>query len=101
MPIAERHPTRELASVQFYGKDGTLVANIRNLSKTGMCIQWTHSNIEVEKGDLVRMTVVLKALNRKHHVTAEVVWKKGRMGGLNFLGQDAVLEKMMSKLSDS
>jgi hypothetical protein len=94
---ADRHPTKEIASVEFYGKNGGLIADVKNLSKTGACIEWSQSDVDVNQGDLVRMTILLKALNRKHHVTAEVIWKKGRMGGLNFISQAQILEKLTVK----
>jgi PilZ domain len=94
---ADRHPTKEVASLEFYGKSGSLIADVKNLSKTGACIEWSHSDVEVSQGDLVRLTILLKALNRKHHVTAEVVWRRGRMSGLSFISQAQILEKMMQK----
>jgi hypothetical protein len=93
---ALRYTTKEKASIEIYGRSGNFIADLRNLSVTGACIEWAH-DVTIEKGDLLRMTVVLKALNRRHNLNAEVVWKEGNKTGINFIKTEEVLEKMMEK----
>jgi hypothetical protein len=94
---AQRYETKEKASLEIYGKGGQLLAELRNLSITGACLEWTQEDFELSKGDLVRMTVVLKAMNRKHNINAEVVWVEGKRSGLNFIKYDEVLDRMFDK----
>lgn len=94
---AERYETKEKASLEIYGKGGQLLANLKNVSVTGACLEWTQEDFELSKGDLVRMTVVLKAMNRKHNINAEVVWVEGKRSGLNFIKYDEVLDRMFDK----
>jgi hypothetical protein len=93
---AIRYTTKEKASVEIYGRTGNFIADLKNLSVTGACLEWVH-DVEIQKGDLLRMTVVLRALNRRHNLNAEVVWIEGKMTGINFIKSEQVLEKMMDK----
>jgi hypothetical protein len=95
---AIRYTTKEKASVEIYGRSGNFIADLKNLSVTGACLEWAHGDMSLQKGDLVRMTVVLRALNRRHNLNAEVVWIEGGKTGINFIKADEVLEKMMEKL---
>lgn len=95
---AERYPTKEKAAVRVYGKTGSMIASIKNVSKTGACIEWEEGfDIGIEMGDMIRMTVVLKAINRRHQLSAEVVWKDGNQSGVNFIPAEQVLEKMVDR----
>ena len=62
---AQRYFTREKAALEVYGKAGTVIADLKNLSESGACLEWTQGEVDIEKGDVLRMTVFLKALNRK------------------------------------
>src|SRR4051812_40939751 len=95
---AERFPTKEKASVKIYGKTGHLIASVKNLSKTGACLEWPEGlDLEIQQGDLIRMTVILKALNRRHQLSAEVVWTDGKQTGVTFIAAESVLEKMVGR----
>jgi len=94
---ATRFTTKEKASVEVYGRSGNIIVQVKNLSVTGACLEWTQEDVSLQKGDLVRMTVVLKALNRRHNLNAEVVWRDGKKTGITFIKSDEVLEKMMEK----
>lgn len=94
---AQRYDTKEKASLEVYGKGGQLIASVRNLSMTGALLEWTQEDVTLEKGDLVRMTVILKTVNRRHNVNAEVVWRDGKRSGINFIRSEEVLEKMMDR----
>jgi hypothetical protein len=89
--------TKEKASIEIYGRSGNIIANLRNVSLTGACLDWTQDDVPLQKGDLVRVTVVLKALNRRHNLSAEVVWREGKASGVNFIKSEEVLEKIMER----
>lgn len=94
---AQRYNTKEKASVEVYGRSGNIIASIRDVSVTGACLEWTQELVELEQGDLVRLTIVLKAVNRKHNLNAEVIWRQGKKTGVNFIKSDQVIERMMEK----
>lgn len=94
---AARYETKEKASIEIYGKGGQVIAQLKNLSVTGACLEWTQDNVDISKGDLVRMTVVLRALKRRHNMSAEVVWVEGKRTGLNFIKYEDVLDRMIDK----
>jgi hypothetical protein len=97
MRAAERYSTREKASLEIYGKTGTVIAAVKNLSVSGACLEWTQGDVELKRGDVVRMTVFLNGLNRKHNVSAEVMWRAGNRSGVNFLKADQVLSKIVDR----
>lgn len=94
---AQRYNTKEKASVEVYGRSGNIIASIRDVSVTGACLEWTQEQVELEEGDLVRLTIVLKAVNRKHNLNAEVIWRQGKKTGVNFIKSDEVVDRMMEK----
>lgn len=94
---ATRYLTKEKASVEIYGRNGNLIAQLKNLSVTGACLEWAQEGVKLEKGDLVRLTVNLKALNRSHNLNGEVVWRNGKKSGINFISSDDLLDKMMER----
>lgn len=94
---AQRYRTKEMASIEVYGRNGQVVANVKNLSSSGACIEWQGEDFEIREGDLIRMTVILKSLGRRHHVNAEVVWKEGRKGGVSFIPSNRVLDRLLEK----
>ncbi|GIL16433.1 MAG: hypothetical protein BroJett040_01840 [Oligoflexia bacterium] len=98
---ADRFPTKEKASIEIYGRSGTTIANLKNLSQTGACLEYEDSEFQLSEGDLIRMTVFLKSINRKHRVNAEVVWKNGSESGIQFISQDQLLDKIVTKDADS
>jgi hypothetical protein len=94
---ATRYSTKEKAAIEIYGRRNATVAAVRNLSVSGACLEWDEQEFRLTKGDLIRMTVVLKAVNRKHNVSAEVIWVTGKKMGVNFIAQDQILEKLTEK----
>lgn len=94
---AVRRPTKEIASVEVYGQRGQMIMSLKNMSASGACLEWKHTDVEVKAGDLIRMTVVLKSLNRKHYVNAEVVWTKGNRSGVSFIPSEKILEKLIER----
>jgi len=94
---ADRYPTKEKAEVEIYGRDGGIIAKIKDLSKTGACISWETDQFQIQIGDLLRMRVILRALKKEHRVNAEVVWTNGKSSGVQFLSSHEVVEKMLYK----
>lgn len=94
---AQRYLTREKASVEVYGRSGNIIAHVRDVSVTGACLEWSQELVELNEGDLVRLTIILKAVNRKHNLNAEVVWRAGKKTGINFIKSEDVIERMMEK----
>jgi hypothetical protein len=93
---AERYPTKEKAEIEIYGKSGNIIARIKDISQTGACLQLLeHEASALNKGDLVCMKVILRALKKEHRVNAQVVWSEGRQSGIQFLTSDQLVEKMM------
>ncbi len=95
---ATRYATKEKAAIEVYGKEGNFIASLENISMTGACLTWAADQAPLNKGDLVRMTVILKAVNRKHNLNAEVVWAEGKKTGVNFIKSAEILDKMMDKV---
>ena len=97
MTPAERFRTKEMASIEVYGKEGSAVAALKNLSQTGACIQWHNKDCEMEVGDILRLTIVLKAIKRERSVNAEIVWNDGFRSGVKFLSERQLLDKIIVK----
>ena len=94
---ALRFKTKERASVEVYGRNGQLIVAMKDLSSTGACLEWQHEDFDINRGDLIRMTVILKSLNRKHHINAEVIWRNGNKSGISFIASDKVLDRLLEK----
>lgn len=97
MSAAKRFQTKETAHIEVYGHMGIVVANLRNLSQTGAFLEVSTGSYVPKKGDLLNMTVALRAPQRTHNVAAEVVWSKGLGLGICFINKDEILERMMAK----
>lgn len=96
---AKRFATRELASVEVYGrKSDTRFATVKDLSETGACLEWkeTVANL-IDIGDLVRVTVHLKTIGRRRSVSAQVIWSNGQKSGLQFLNEQELLNRMLTR----
>ena len=96
---AQRYFTREKASVEIYGRSGNSIAFVRDVSVTGACLEWAQDQIELKEGDLDRLTIILKAVNRKHNLNGEVIWKQGKRSGINFIKSEEVLERLVDRES--
>ena len=92
---AERYPTKEKAQLEVFGKNIAVNAKVNNISKTGACVDWDPAFFKLVKGDLLRMTVELKSLNKAHHLSAQVIWSIGNRGGIQFLNSDELFKKML------
>jgi len=95
--VSPRFRTKERATVEIYGRNGHMIVSVRDLSATGACLEWQHEDYEIREGDLVRVTVVLKSLGRKHHVNGEVMWRDGNRSGISFIPSNQVLDRLIEK----
>lgn len=94
--ITERHSTRERAYLEIFGRMGTLIAEMKNLSLTGAFLEILQGDYIPQKGDLLRITVPLESLGRTHSVNAEVVWGKSLGVGICFLNREETMTKMLA-----
>jgi hypothetical protein len=94
---ARRFETREKAAIEIYGKSGVIYADLKNLSKTGACIECRIEGLPLIKGDLIRMTVTLEQLRKSYLINAEVIWANGPISGLTFLQPKKLVEKLVEK----
>lgn len=96
---AKRFPTKEPAQIEVYGRFGKIYCKMGNLSTGGAFFEIVSSNFMPRQGDLVRITIHLKQLNRIHSVDAEVIWCKGLGMGIMFLKKDTLFEKLSTRTS--
>ncbi len=95
----KRFLTNERGSVEVYGKSGRIQVQIKNLSSTGACLSLEGpTDVVLVKGDLIRLSVNLGTLRKRHNLSAEVVWQKGTDSGICFIKPEDVLSKMMDRL---
>lgn len=97
-PVARRFVTQELAHIEIYGQNGRILTKMSNLSATGAFFEIISPNFAIKKGDISRVTVNLRSLNRVHQVDCEVVWAKGLGVGVNFLKREELQEKLTNML---
>jgi hypothetical protein len=93
----ERHLTQERAYLEIYGRMGTLIAEMKNLSSTGAFLEIIQGDYIPQCGDILRVTVPLESLGRTHSVNAEVVWGKSLGVGVCFLNRQETMTKMLSQ----
>jgi hypothetical protein len=91
---SKRYLTKESARFEFYGKKEVLFCRMNNLSSTGAFFELLNPVFIPRVGDLVRVTVNLKKLNKTHVVNGEVVWLKGLGLGLSFIKQKDLFDKL-------
>ena len=96
-PSAKRFFTKELAQIEVYGRMGKVFCKMANLSQSGAFFEIINSNYMPRSGDLVRVTVLLRQINKTHILDAEIVWCKGLGLGLNFLRKDQLMEKLAGR----
>src|SRR5207253_2617275 len=92
----ERHLTQERAYLEIFGRMGTLIAEMKNLSVTGAFLEIIQGDYIPQRGDLVRVTIPLETLGRTHSVNAEVVWGKSLGVGVCFLNRQETMTKMLT-----
>lgn len=81
---AERFPTREPARIEIVAKKTILFCRMNNLSKTGAFFEILSSNYTPVPGEIVRVVINLKQVNKTHTIYGEVVWSRGLGLGVAF-----------------
>ncbi len=68
-----------------------MFCKMNNLSMTGAFFEIVNSQITPRQGDVVRITVSLKKLNKSHVLHGQIIWNKGLGIGIAFIkSQDMV-----------
>lgn len=94
---ATRFPTKETAEVEVYGRTGVYDTLVKNLSKTGACVQSKIQQSGLLIGDVVQLKVNLHNLNRYHIMNGQIVWKNGLELGIHFIPSDKIFEYLAEK----
>ena len=90
----KRFITKENAQIEVYGQMGKIFCRLANLSQTGAFLEIINAKLMPKAGDLVRITVLLRQVNKTHVLDAEVVWCKGLGLGLQFIKKEQLYEKL-------
>lgn len=93
---AKRHPTKEIAILEVYGRSYKINSRLANLSVTGAFLELTSSNYQPKQGDLVRITVPLQKVNKTYTLHGQVVWSRGLGLGVSFL-KDKDLHALLTR----
>lgn len=99
MVPAQRYNTKETANIEVYGRTGKVFCKLGNLSESGAFLEIVNSNYFPRSGDLIRITVMLRQLNKTHVVDAEIIWARGLGLGICFLKKSKLLEKLSGRLT--
>jgi hypothetical protein len=95
---AKRFDTKELAQLEIYGRMGKVFCKMSNLSESGAYLEIINSTYIPRSGDLVRVTVLLRKINKTHIINAEIIWARGLGLGLNFLNRNTLMQKLSGHL---
>ena len=97
----QRYLTREKAHVEVYGRSVQAEAYVLNLSQSGAFLEWNTDLPAISKGDILRLTVELSQVGKKHKVSAEVIWINDELEnvgiGISFIKPEDVVTKLMSR----
>ncbi|MBX9836799.1 MAG: PilZ domain-containing protein [Silvanigrellaceae bacterium] len=83
----------------MYGRFGKIYCKMGNLSKKGAFFEIISSNFMPRQGDLIRITIQLKKVNKVYNIDSEVVWCKGLGMGVMFIKKEDLFEKLSSRPS--
>lgn len=93
--IAKRYATNETARIEFYGKKDMLFCRMNNLSSTGAFFEIINSTLKPKPGDLVRVNIHLRQINKSHVVNGEIIWVKGFGVGVAFVKQEEIFKRFL------
>ena len=82
---ARRFLTREPARLEIIGKKTILFCRMNNLSATGAFFEILNSNYTPRPGEVVRVVINLKQVNKTHTLNGQIVWAKGLGIGIQFV----------------
>lgn len=92
---AKRFPTREPARLEIIGKKTILFCRMNNLSATGAFFEILNSNYTPRPGEVVRVVINLKQVNKTHTINGQIVWAKGLGIGIQFIKQQPSSKKSL------
>lgn len=93
--IARRFPTREPARLEIIGKKTILFCRMNNLSATGAFFEILNSNYTPRPGEIIRVVINLKQVNKTHTINGQIVWAKGLGIGIQFIKQQRATRKSL------
>jgi PilZ domain len=93
---AKRHLTNESAVIEIYGRSGKILCKMNNLSVTGAFFEIVNSQMTPKQGDLVRISINLRKLNKTHNMHGIIVWSKGLGVGISFMKTEDLV-KLVAK----
>lgn len=97
----KRYPTKEHAQFEIYGRPGKIHCRMANLSATGALLEIINSKLVPQQGDIIRMSVTLRQLNKTHSLDAEIIWCKDKGLGIAFLKKDQIYEKLAHRAANN
>ena len=101
--VHRRFHTDEVAEIVPFGKDDAYETKLFNISKGGAYLEF-EAYAPVRIGDMVRVKVELKAVNRVYTVPARVVWTGKAAGrsatgaGVQFVGTPDVQKSLIGSI---
>lgn len=96
--ISERFITQENAQLELYGKSGSFSAVLKNISHTGCCLELLEEvHTDFSSGELLRITIDLNSLGKRHTLNGELVWNKDYGLGIRFLKKHEIIEKLIQR----
>lgn len=101
MTAPQRFPTKEHAQFEVYGKAGTVHCRLANLSATGALLEIITAKNKPQQGDIIRISVNLRQINKTHALDAEIVWCKEKGLGIAFLKKDQIYEKLAHRAANT
>lgn len=93
----KRFLTKEHAQLEIYGRLGKIYCRLTNLSQTGAFLEIVNAKYTPKPGELLRMTILLRQVNKTHTLDAEIVWSKGLGLGITFIKKDQLFEKLSAR----
>ena len=97
--IPKRFQTKEHAQIEVYGGTGKIHCRMVNLSASGAFLEIVNSKYTPKQGDVIRVSVTLRQLNKFHHLDAQIIWCKGLGIGICFLKKNEIYEKLATRAS--
>jgi hypothetical protein len=95
--VAQRYPSSETGHIEIYGRMGTVVAQMKNISESGAFFEMTQGEYIPKKGDFVHITIHLHSIGKSRSFDAEVIWNQGLGFGARFMKKSALLERLFQR----
>lgn len=102
--IFRRFITNQMASVEVFPTGDVLHSHIFNLSRGGAYLE-VANEVSLNKGDIIKVDVKLRQLNKRHGFHAKVIWtsdkaswNKGKAVGIEFLKSENIYAEMLAAL---